>query len=312
MISSLFGKTKPINYIIILVFLFGFYWIVHLFLFQKSYGPEELLRQGLILGCLMFTIFLVDFILKRNKLSKINSLALMYYILLIVVFPEVLMDSNVIFCNFFLLLSLRRILSLRSHKDIKLKLFDATLWIMVASLFFEWALLYLIFILVAIYFYEARNIRNWLVPLVAAITFVLITVAVLVLRNDPNFLFGHYDFEYGFNPVVFFEGGNGLILILYVFFVLFSGFMAYLKLGTIGIGKLVTMRLVLLFFVIGLIINLLDASMGNHPILITFFSAIVFITTYVETIKKDRIREIVLLVSLILPFFVLITNILLK
>ncbi|HUH47724.1 MAG TPA: hypothetical protein VLZ54_11265, partial [Arenibacter sp.] len=77
-------------------------------------------------------------------------------------------------------------------------------------------------------------------------------------------------------------------------------------------GKLVTMRLVLLLFIIGSVINLLNSTAENHPILITFFSGMVFITTYVETIKKDRIKEMVLLISMILPFFVLITNILLK
>lgn len=312
MISSLFGKTKPINYIFLLVFLFGFYWIVHLFLFQRRYAPDQLVEQALILGCLMFTIFLVDFIVKRNKLSRMNTLSLMYYTLLIVVFPEVLIDPNSIFCSFFLLLSVRRILSLKSLKDIKLKLFDATLWIMVASLFYEWALLYLILIFVAIYFYDAKNIRNWLIPFVAVITFALIAVAILVLRNDPYYLFDHYDFNHDFSSVFFFDWGNSLILVFYVALVLLSGFMAYLKLGTIGVGKLVTMRLVLLLFVIGLVINLLNSTAENHPILITFFPAMVFITTYVETIKKDRIKEMVLLVSMILPFFVLITNILLK
>lgn len=285
--------------------------MVHLYLFQKRYSPDQLLEQLFILGCLMFTIFLVDFIVKRNKLSRMNSLALMYYMLLIVVFPEVLIDSNGIFCSFFLLLSVRRIISLRSLKNIKLKLFDATLWIMVASLFYEWALLYLILVFIALYFYDARNIRNWLVPFVAAITFALIAIAIQVLRNDPYSLFEHYDFNHDFSSVFFFDWGNSSILGFYVVFVILCGFLAYLKLGTIGVGKLVTMRLVLLLFIIGLVINLLNSTAENHPILITFFPAMVFITAYVETIKKDRFKEIVLLITMIVPFFVLITNILL-
>src|SRR5690606_3096972 len=260
MISSFFGKTKPINYIILLVFLFGFYWIVHLYLFHKRYWSDQLLGQAVVIGCLMFTIYLVDFIVKRNKLLMTTSFASMYYTLLIVVFPEVLIDSNGIFCSFFLLLSIRRILSLRSLKDIKLKLFDATLWIMVASLFYEWAILYLILVFVAIYFYDAKNIRNWLIPFVAAITFALISIAILVLRNDPYSLFDHYDFNYDFNCTLFFDSGKSLILVVYVVLVLLSGFLAYLKLGTIGVGKLVTMRLVLLLFILGSVIYLLNST----------------------------------------------------
>lgn len=312
MISSLFGRTKPINYIILLVFLFGFYWIVHLYLFQKRYGPDQVLEQLFILGFLMFTIFIVDFIVKRNRLSGTNSFALMYYTLLMVVFPEVLIDSNGIFCSFFLLLSIRRIISLRSLRDVKLKLFDATLWIMVASLFYEWALLYLIVVFAGLYFYDARNVRNWFIPFVAAITFALIAIAVLVLRNDPYVLLDHYDFNHDFSSVFFFDWGNSLILVVYVGVVFLAGLLAYLKLGTVGVGKLVTMRLVLLLFIIGLIINLLNSTAENHPIIITFFPAMLFITTYVETIKKDRFRETVLLLSVAVPFFVLVTNILLK
>jgi len=182
---------------------------------------------------------------------------------------------------------------------------------MVASLFYEWALLYLILVFIALYFYDARNIRNWLVPFVAAITFALIAIAIQVLRNDPYSLFEHYDFNHDFSSVFFFDWGNSSILGFYVVFVILCGFLAYLKLGTIGVGKLVTMRLVLLLFIIGLVINLLNSTAENHPILITFFPAMVFITAYVETIKKDRFKEIVLLITMIVPFFVLITNILL-
>ena len=108
MISSVFGKTKPINFIILLGFLFIFYWFVLFFFYGQVYSPQELLLRTLVLGVLIFGIFVVDFIVKRNQITGTNSFAILYYTLLIIVFPETLTDTNAIFCSFFLLLAFRR------------------------------------------------------------------------------------------------------------------------------------------------------------------------------------------------------------
>ena len=48
---------------------------------------------------------------------------------------------------------------MRSSRETKFKIFDATIWILVSSLFYDWALLYLILVYAAIYFYEPKNVR---------------------------------------------------------------------------------------------------------------------------------------------------------
>ncbi len=312
MISSIFGRTKPINYIILLVFLFVFYWFVHFFLFQKSYSPEQLLGQTGILSLLLFSLFVVNFISLRNKISGGNSFSILFYTLLIVIFPEVLVDSNAILCSFFLLLSIRRILSFRSLKNIRLKAFDATFWILIASLFYDWAILYLLVVVVAIYFYDPKNIKNWLVPLSAIAAMALIVPAVLVLSNNLDFLWNHYQFNFRFNRVYFYDWSNSSLLFLYVSLVLLCGFLAFIKMGNVGVGKLVTMRLVVLLFLIGLLVKVLKSSQDTHPILITFFPAVVFITTYVQSIKKENVSEMVLMASVFIPFAILLANILMK
>ncbi|MCM4167847.1 hypothetical protein KCTC52924_01339 [Arenibacter antarcticus] len=309
MISTIFGKTKPINYIILLVFLFGFYWFVHLVMFQRTYVLEQLLGHLVILGCLMFSIFLVNFITRRNKITGSNSLSILFYTLLIVVFPEVLLDSNAIFCSFFILLAVRRLLSLRSLKNIKLKIFDATLWIMVSSLFYDWAIMYLLLVFVAIYFYQPKNIRNWIVPFVAIFTMFIIMMATLALINNPYYLLDHYNFKLDISSDYFTDIGVGSYLFFYILIVFLSGFIGYIKLGNVGLGKLVSMRLVLYLFLIGLAVYFLKSSSDNHPILITFFPAVVFTASYVESIKRDRIKELVLLAIIMLPFIVLLTRI---
>lgn len=308
MISSIFGKTKPINYLIVLSFLFVLYWLVHFFIFHNVYSVEYIGFQIIILGVLLFSVFIVDFIVKRNKLTDVNSFSMLFYGMLIVVFHEVLMDSDAIFCSLFLLLATRRLISIRSLKNIKLKIFDATLWVMISSLFYEWAVLYLILVFAAIYIYEPKNARNWLVPFAAIFTVFMISYTILILTNNSEYLFNHYKFSMQLNTAYFLEWGSSTKRVVYLLLTLLAIAFVFLKLGKAGVGKIVTMRLLALSFFIGLLIDVVTESTYAHPILISFFPAVVFMTNYVEAIKKSKIKEVVLILCIFIPLLVLISS----
>lgn len=312
MISSIFGKTKPINFIIILGFLFFFYWFVHLFMFQKGYDPEQLLLQTFVLGILLFSLFVVNFIVKRNQITGTNSFCILYYTLLIVVFPDVLIDNNAILSSFFLLLSLRRLISLKSLKNIKPKIFDATLWIVVSSFFYDWAILFLVLVFVAIYFYEPKNIKNWLVPILAIFTCAIILVGVLILTNDLSKLAEHYSFSISSAPHYFLSLANSSKILSYSAIVIIAGFIGFLKLGKLGLGKIITMRLIAICLIIGLAVTFLKSSDGAYPILLTFFPSAILLTKYVEVTKKIKIKEIVLIASVLAPFILLLAGMIIK
>lgn len=252
MISIIFGKTKPINYIIVLTFLFLFYWVVHFMLFNKSYQVENILLQLFVLAFLFFSIFIVNFIVKRNKITGTNSFAILFYVLLMVIFPETLSDSNAIFSSFFLLLASRRLLSMRSLKNINFKVFDASLWIMVSTLFYDWAILFLLLVFAAIYFYQPKIKKNWLVPFSAIFVFLMTTQCVLVLSNNQDFLLNHYEFKFSPNMVYFSYWGHSTKLICYVLGAFAVGLISFVKLGKGNIGQVVNMRLIAMAFVIGL------------------------------------------------------------
>jgi flagellar biosynthesis protein FliQ len=87
---------------------------------------------------------------------------------------------------------------------------------------------------------------------------------------------------------------------------------AFLKLGKSGLGKIVTTRLIVFSFVVGLVLNILVSSEGIHPILLTFFPAAVLITNYVESIKRENTQEIILIFSIFVPFMVFLTTLIAK
>lgn len=185
MITSVFKKSTPLNYslvvILILVFFFMFQikdpsWVTSYFLaFQKVS----------LLCFILASFFMINFIVKKNGLSKDNGYAILFYLLFILFFPTIFNNSNVIYANFFILLALRRLISLQSLKASKEKIFDAAFWIFVASLFQFWSILFLILVYISIIFHVSRDYRNWVLPFIAllAVT-ILFYMTSLILNFD--------------------------------------------------------------------------------------------------------------------------------
>lgn len=310
MISSIFGKTKPINFIILEVFLFFYYWVVQVFLFKNDFSIEQIVLETGVLSVLLFSLFVVDFISKRNKLTEPNSYAILFYVLLFVVFPDTLRDGNAILCSILLLLATRRLLSIKSLKDIKSKVFDATLWVLVSSLFYDWALVYLVLVFVAIYIYEPKNSSNWLVVLSAGFSFIIISYAVSVLLGSPNFLWEHYRFTIDFASIYPFKWGASIKISVYIVSNLLLALWAFLALGKSGTGKIITIRLIALSFVLGLVVNLLVLNDSTYAIIITFFPCVIFICNYLEVIKRQNILELILVICTVFPLLALLSRLL--
>nr|WP_289645311.1 DUF6427 family protein [Maribacter aestuarii] len=312
MISSIFGKTKPINFIILLGFLFFFYWCVQYYLLHKDLEAPQVLVGMLVCGILLFSVFVVDFVVKRNKLTGTNSYAMLFFTLLVVVFPETLSDTNTILCTFFLLLATRRLLSIKSLKNSKLKIFDATLWIMISSLFYDWAVLYIILVLAAIYIYDPKNIRNWLVIFSGIFCFFLLLFGMLILIGRVDFFEAHYTFSIDLEAIYPPKWWSSIKLTLYVLANILLAFAAFLRLGKSGVGKIVTMRLIALSFAIGLAVNILVATDTTLAIMVTFFPSVIFVTNYIESIKKQNLLEVILILSIFLPIVVFVSKLMIS
>ncbi|MGB2761334.1 DUF6427 family protein [Maribacter stanieri] len=308
MISSIFEKTKPVNFIILLVFLFLFYWSVQFYLLDSTFSEVELVPSIGVLAILLFSVFIVDFVVKRNKLTGSNSFAILYFTLLFVVFPETLGDNKAIFTSFFLLLAMRRLLSIKSLKNIKLKIFDAGLWICISSIFYEWALLYLLLVFAAIYIYEPKNIRNWLVIISVGVCFILILYGILILLDKPYFIQKHYDFAINYDAIFPIKWWSSLKMSLFAILNMALAFSTFIHLSKSGVGKVIIMRLIAFSFVIGLVVNILVTSDNNNAVMITFFPSVIFIVNYLESIKKPKFLELVLISSIVVPIIVFVTK----
>jgi len=70
MISSFFGKTKPIHYIVLSVFLFHSVFLF--FGFGTEFNVEVLPMEILVLGTLLPSIYIISRMVKTGKVTVIN------------------------------------------------------------------------------------------------------------------------------------------------------------------------------------------------------------------------------------------------
>lgn len=312
MISGIFGKTKPINYVLLLGFLFVLYWFVYFNLNNGTTEPGAFVGQSLTLLILLFSVLVINFVVNRNQITSANSYVALYFILLILIFSRSISDNNAIFCSFFLLLACRRLLSLRSLKNIKLKIMDATLWVLVSSLFYDWAMLFLLLVYIAIYIYEPKNLRNWLVPLVSTVVFVLLSYAALILANNEGYLLEHYQFSLDNIRDVLADWKLNTKLIIYAVLIGITALAVFFKSGKLGLGRIINLRVISIYFSISIVVIILSLMAGDLPVLISFFPGAVFLGKYVEMIKRKKIKEMVLYTSVFIAFFVFAADILIK
>ena len=294
MISSVFGKTKPINYVLVLSFLFALYWFVNAVRFGQTIDVDNLPGHLLRAACLLFTVLIINFVVQRNQLTGTHSYSLYIYSLLFLVFPNILLDGDSIYASLFLLLALRRLISLKSLRNSKLKIFDGALWIVTASLFIDWALLFLVLVWLFVYFYEPENFRNWLIPLAAVIVVGIISWSFSMVVGNPDYLTEHYRFRWDGLLSYWGNWGNSFKLGSFLLLVLISGLVSFLRLGKSGHGKLISMRLIALALIIAFAVVLLMSNERGGAVILLFFPSAVFISKYIETLKKEAVKEAML------------------
>src|SRR5690606_38706665 len=231
-----------------------------------------------------------------------NSYAALFFVLLTLAFPENLSHKNAILANFFVMLALWRLLSIKSIRSVKHKIFDATILICIASLFYDWALVLLLLILLVINIYDRKTFKNWLVPLLGVATVFIITFTVLKLYGALDFFGEHYLFYTGILQASSLKEVLSIKALVYILFVVLVTLLLYLRLRRVGSGRVLHLRIFLLSFLLVAGITLFT-HVDAHPLMITFFPASVFLANYFDGIKKARLRGLILFLGILLSLF---------
>lgn len=300
MISSLFSTTKPISYAVLAVLLLLFYG-VHLFteaVWEMSFG--HILLEVLTLIGLGLTLYVGNHIVQKAKIAASNTYTPLFFVLLLGLFPETFSDKDAIFANVLLLLTLWQVIAVKPTENLKHKIFNATIFLGIASLFYDWVFLFLGLIFCMIKIYDPKTVKNWLVPLVGLATVFVLVLTSLKLHGSLGFFREHYQFSTRFLTPDYTNSVSSQIL-TYVFLVFSIIAIVFVRVRSIGGGKLVVLRILLLTFVLGIAIVFITPT-GTSPVVLTFFPTAVFIARALEALTKKKLREAALGLCILAPF----------
>ncbi|UPT72006.1 MAG: DUF6427 family protein [Flavobacterium sp. JAD_PAG50586_2] len=257
---------------------------------------------------LLASFFLVNFTVKKNNLTKDNSYTILFFLLFLLIFPTVFSSTSLLFANFFLLLAIRRLISLQTLKSPKEKIFDASMWIFIASLFHFWCILFILLVYISIIFHVSRDYRNWLLPFVAffvtAIIFMFAALAFdktwithILTQTQTNFELDYFTNNYQNIALSFFVVLSLYFLISMIFSLPHKPLILQASYKKMIFG-----------FLIGVTIFLISPEKNNTTLIFTFMPLSVMCTTNIEYSQSKMYQEIVLLLMMIGCFFSFFTQ----
>lgn len=308
MITSVFKKSTPLNLILVVFLMLVFFFLYQfqdLTWLNSSFSLFK--KLGLFL-VLIGSVFVINFIAKKNGLSKDSCYIILYYFLLLLFFPSCLDNYKLILANFFILLALRRLISLQSLKASKEKIFDASLWIFIASIFHFWCLLYIILVFISILFHVSRDYRNWILPFIALFAVGIISVFFSISFNN-NFVEhiienATIDLKIDYFTNNYQNGAFSIYLTIALFFLvsMFTSFSNKPLLLQTSFKKIIAS------FFIGILIFAISSPKSNDLLLFTFAPLAVMATSHIEVKQLQLKQELVLLVFILCSLFAFFTQ----
>jgi hypothetical protein len=212
-------------------------------------------------------------------------------------------NFNLVTANFFILLSLRKAISLQTLNIPKEKIFDASIWIFVASFFEFWSILFLVVIYISIIFHVSRDYRNWIIPIIAFFTvgilFLFYSLAIYY-EAIPIYL---QTTEKSFALNYFNENSENIAFSIFAVWFLFFVFPAIINLSVKPLILQDSFKIIIVSSFLGILVFALTGDKSNEVLLFTFFPLAILGTNFIEYAPNQLQKEFVL-ASLIIASFV--------
>jgi hypothetical protein len=303
MITSVFKKSTPFNFSLAVILILFFFF---LYQFQDLSWTSSVISISKKIGILSFlfaSVFITNFISKKNGLSKDSSYTLFFYVSFLLLFPSLLDNFNLVAANLFIILALRRLISLQSLKASKEKIFDASLWIFIASLFHFWSILFIVLVFISIIFHVSRDYRNWVLPFIA-----LFVVGIIFMVYATMFQINSIDYitekiQTNFSIDYFTNNYQNVVFSIYLTVALFFIVSMFASLSNRPLLLHNSYKKVISSFFIGIIIFVISANKSNDFLIFTFAPLAIMATSHIEIAQAKLKQEIVLVVMILCSLF---------
>ena len=299
MIANFFNQTKPINFLVLSLLVL----LIFLSSLIQGYEGETSLfffvKYGLFLLAAILSVFVLNFIIRKNALCEDNSYALLFYILLWGMFPNSLLNGGVFVSNFILLFAFRRLYSLRSPLRTQEKIFDSAFWIGIASIFYLWSFLFLLLVYAAIWLFRRGDWKNIWIPIVGYITPVFLAFTYLLAFDDLERFMQIWTFDFHLDislynsfdylwPIVF----TGLLLLFSIYPTTRKSLLAKIDFKS-------TWQLLIVHLAVSLIVILIAPEKDGSEFSFLFFPLTIVFANFLQILERYWIKEGILYLFLL-------------
>lgn len=306
MISRFFNKTKPINYAVLLSFLFAFYWLSFFVLPQTLDVEPNWWLRALAAALLLLTVVGVSLIIKQSKMTDYNSYPMLFYVVLATAFSFCFLESNLVIANFFVMMSAYKLIYLNPEKNTALSFYNASLMLAIGALFDPMSILFMIAVGLGVYMNEKRQLKDWLALLAALITAVLWLGVWSVVKGEDISAGLHLWKEVSLLDFRTLDWNVYGPLLGFLVFVILLAVFINIRQGHQVVGKIIPLRLISVYLFIAVLLFVLVGAETPETLQYSFFPACVLLAFYAESIRRVLWKEIFLVLVLLIPFITLI------
>ncbi len=298
MLANFFGKSKPVNFIIIGA-LFLIYFLIAQFTVVTGIEKETLILPKVLIFLLFgLFLFLFNFIIVKNKLTRDNLYAFLLLIIFTGTVTNAFVNANNLLVQVLILFALRKVYSIRKPNNILAKLFDAGLWLGFAFILEPFSLVFFLMIYVAVFLFYEISVRTLIIPILGMLSPIFLFLTYSFFVDQMTYFYSLFEFTTSYD----FSSYNSPFYKLSLVFISLILFVSIVirtpKIFSINNKFKRSWVLLLLHLLVSagfiMVLNYRDGS----ELIAVFIPATIIIANWLQFLKRKWIVDLILLLFL--------------
>jgi hypothetical protein len=269
---------------------------------NENFTLGDLFSKFFVFLLLLLSFFLVNFISLKNTLTQNDNYAILLFLVFILLFPTVLNNIKMVLSNVFLLLALRRLISLKTLISSQGKIFDASFWIFISAIFHFWSVLYIILVFISIVFHFGKEYKNWVLPFVSFFCVWILYIATSLILYD-NYSINKSVYQVDFNFFDFKDVYQNMALSLFVSISVLFFASQTIDYQNKPLNMQSSYKQVYFAFLLALGIYVFSANKSNDLLIYTFAPLSILGANMFEKMENSIYKEVSLYLLLGVGFF---------
>ncbi len=304
MLSSFFSKSKPINYIVVALYMIVLFCIAH---YKQGFDPNGI-HIALAIGSIVIYIlptWMLSTELQRNDLTQKGTFTILLYAAITGLLPDALVNLEILLSNVFIQFAAQNLIYLKNERHVKLRILNASICVGFASLAYFYSIGFIGLVFFGILYFDPKNYKNWIIPLIGLIAVYILANCFTLLVDDTFF-----GLSQRLEPTLFTFSAHFIrdhlfsITILSIF-VLFFFTIFLIKFGKKTASTKPIFKVVIAYFVFALLVAIITPNKNTKELFFMATPLAIIGTTYLEMSYNRFAKEINIWALLLLPFALL-------